>query len=54
MDETIYCKVIYSKGSYNKIRYLKLEDIDDIYDMIKNRYNIYIHEVNKETYEYFN
>ena len=35
MDETIYCKVIYSKGSYNKIRYLKLEDIDDIYDMIK-------------------
>lgn len=53
MGNRLYCKVIYSKGSFNIIDYIDICEIEDVICKIKNGYSVYIEEVSEGTYKTF-
>lgn len=53
MGNKLYCKVIYSKGSFNIIDYIDICEIEDVICKIKNGYSVYIKEASECTYKTF-
>ena len=53
MESKLYCKVIYSKGSFNIIDYIDICEIEYVVCKIKNGYSVYIEEVREGTYKTF-
>lgn len=53
MENKLYCKVIYSKSSFNIIDYIDICEIEDVICKIKNGYSAYIEEVDEGIYRTF-